>query len=191
MQGIPAEAHDVPCFHGLRADAFVDVDRWFIPGKDVPLQPCAAFADGDAGEFAEQCFADAMAAQGWRDVEVFKAYAVVAYPGAVAGEVKGETGRFGGGVRGGAPISDEGAEAWGWGGLQRRLAVSGKAPSVPEQIGFGSNDFVEGTLVFGKLADEAEDGGDVRGGGGANADRGGLAWGVCSEQGAGFLGENR
>ena len=88
------------------------------------------------------------------DVEVFEADAVVAAPGGVAGEVEGEAG--GGAV----VVGDEGGEA----------GVG--SPAVAEEVGFGGDDGVGLALVVGEFADEAEDGGDVGGRGGADVERG-------------------
>ena len=72
------------------ADLFVDGDGGIVPVEDVPLEAWAAFVDGDLREAGEQGSADSLPAQRGCDVEVFKPDAVVAEPGGVAGEVKGE-----------------------------------------------------------------------------------------------------
>jgi hypothetical protein len=156
LEGVAGEAHDAPLGEDVGADAFVDGDGGGVPGEDVPLEAAAALVDGDAGETREESFADALFAMLGRDVEVFETDAVVAAPGGVAGEVEGEAdgGGEGGSLLG--PVGDERSEA-----------RSG-AEAVAEEVGFGGDDGVGFAFVEGEFVDEAEDGGDVGGCGGAD-----------------------
>ncbi len=78
LERVAAEAHDAPVFLGFAADAFVDGDGGGVPGEDVPFEAVAAFVHGDASYGLEEGFADSVAAERWRDVDVFEADAVVA-----------------------------------------------------------------------------------------------------------------
>ncbi len=155
LEVFAGEAHDAPLGLGGGADGFVDVDGGLVPGEHVPFEARAALLDGDAGEFGEQGFADALAAVLGGDVEVFQPNAVVAEPGGVAGEVESEAGGLA------AKLCDEAGEAWLW------------AEAVAEEVGFGGYDGVGFALVEGQLADEAEDVGDVGGRGGTDRQHGG------------------
>lgn len=128
LEGDFGEAHDAPLGEDFGSDGLVEVDGGGVPFEDVPLQARAALFDGDAGEVDEQGLADSLPSSGWGDVEVFEADAVVAAPGGVAGEVKGEAGGLRDGVAG--EFGYEAMEARGW------------AEAVSEQVGFGGEDCV-------------------------------------------------
>ena len=150
MEGVAGEAHNAPFGEDVGADAFIDSDGGSVPFEDVPFEARAALLNGDRGEFGEEGFADSLPAQRWRDVEVFEADAVMAAPGGVAGEVEGKAGGLV------FAIGDKGGKA-------RR-----GSPAVAKQVGFGGDDGVRSSLVGGELVDEAEDGGDIGRGGGAD-----------------------
>ena len=153
-EGLVGEAHDAPLGEDVGADAVVDGDGGLIPLEDIPLEAGAALIYGDAGEAREEGFADAMAAEGRGDVEVLKADAVVAAPGGVGGEVEGEAGWSA------VVFGDDGGEA------------GGRSPTIAEEVGFSGDDGVWLALEVGELTNEAEDGGDVEGRGGADDERG-------------------
>ena len=157
-EGFVGEAHDAPLGEDAGADALVDGYRVFVPLEDIPLEAGAALVDGDTGEAREESFADAVAAEGWGDVEIFEADAVVAAPGGVGGEVEGKAG--GGAV----VVGDEGGEA------------GGGSPAVAEEVGFSGLDGVGLAFEVGEFTNEAKDGGDVGGRGGADGE-GGLGHG--------------
>ena len=172
QERVSREAHDVPVVLGGGAEAAVDVDGGFVPGEDVPFEAGAALGYRDLRDVGEESAADAVAAEGWGDVEVFEAQAVVAYPGGVAGEEEGEAGGVGGACLG--PVGYQSAEADGGG--EGGLGVGGEGEAVAEEVGFGGVDVVEGSFELGEIADEAEEGGDVMRGGGADVVHVGLGY---------------
>ena len=166
VEWVGGEAHDAPRGEHVCAYLFVDGDSGCVPVEHVPLEARAAFVDGDAGEAREESFADSLPAKGGRDVKVFKADAVVAAPGGVAGEVESETG--GGEFVFFRELGDEGAEADGRGGRERRDGVGCEQEAIAEEIGCGGDHCVWLALEGGELVDEAQHGRDVGGGGGAD-----------------------
>src|SRR5215469_4357241 len=165
MERLAGKTHDAPFAKHARADLFVDGDRWGVPFEDIPLEARAAFDDRDLREACEERAANSLPSQRGCDVEVFEADAVVAEPGGVAGEVKREA--CGSRVPVLGELGDECAEACGT--VQLR-AIGCEREAVAEKVGLGGDDSVGFALVGGELADEAQHGWDVSGGGGANVE---------------------
>ncbi len=171
----------------MGADSFVEGDRRGVPGKDVPLEAGAAFVNSNFGKMGEESSADSLPSLCRSHVEVLEAKAVVAAPGAIAGEKEGETG--GGTV----DFSDHAAKAW------------FRAEAVAQEVSFGGDDSCGFAFVEGEFADEAKNGRNVFRDGGADVQGGAqlgfsgvsLGWlsgagglsGLSSESGggAGFL----
>ncbi len=129
LQGLVGNTHDAPLGEHVGADAFVEGDGWGIPGEDVPLEAGAAFGDSDLGEVLKQGPADSLPSLGGRDVDVLEAQAVVAAPGAVAGEEEREAG-------GSLILLGEDASEAGCG-----------AEAVAEQVGFRGENGIRFALV--------------------------------------------
>ncbi len=147
---IAGDAHDAPVGGHLGAHPVIKVDGVLVPVEYVPLEAGAAFDDGDAGNLGEEGFADAFAAKGWVDEEVFEVDAVMALPGGVVVEVEGEAGGLS------EPVGEEDVEA------------GDGAEAVAVEVGGGGEDGFGLTLVDGELVNEAKDGGDVASGGEAD-----------------------
>ena len=157
---LAGEAHDAPVGGHLRAHLVVEVDGVLVPVEDVPLEAVAALDDGDGGDLVKESFADAFAAEGGLDEEVFEVDAVVALPGGVVVEVEGEAGRCT------LPLGEEDVEA------------GDGTEAVAVEVGGGGEDGVGLALVDGELANKGEDGGDVLGGGEPDAEGWGRHVGV-------------
>ena len=172
-KGFVGDAHDAPLGKHVGADLLVEGDGRRIPGEDVPFETRAAFIDGDPGKVLQQRPANSLPSVGGGDVDVFEAQPVVTAPGAVAGEEKGET------RRSLIQLGDDAAKAW------------RGVKAIAQEVGFGGEDGIRFALVQGKLADEAQDDGNVLGGGRADVQVG-AQLGFSGESGlsaggAGFL----
>ena len=154
MQGLVGYAEDAPLGEDMGADLFVEGDGGGVPGENVPLETGAALGQGELGEVLEEGSADSLPSVGGGDVEIFQAKAVMAAPGAIAGEEEGEAGRDL------IQFSEDAAEA------------RDGAETVAEEVGLGGEDGVRLALVQGKLADEAENGRHVFRRGGADVEEG-------------------
>ena len=167
-EGLVGYTHNPPLGQHVGAELLVERKSGRVPGEDVPLETRAAFVDRDPGQVFEQGSADSLPSMGWSDVEVFEAQPVVAAPGAVAGEEQGKAGRDA------VKVGDHATEAW------------DRAEAVAEEVGFGGEHGVRFALVEGEFADEAEDGRNVVGRGGADV-QGGAQLGFSNLSGAGGL----
>lgn len=137
--GVAGHAHVAPGIHEFGAHGGVEVDGRGVPVEDFPLQARALFFDGDGGDALEQRFADAEAAQLWKDEEVFKVETGSAEPGGVVEEIERKSGR-------GAVV------------LRYKAEIERVSPeSIPQQVGFGGNDGVGFALVGGECTDKCKD----------------------------------
>ena len=149
-EGIAAEADIAPLIEELGAHGAVKLDGGGVPVEDLPLEAEAVVFKGDGGYLAEQGLADALAAKGRLDEDVFEVDSGAAHPGGVIEEKEGKTGGMA------VVLGDEAAE--------ERL----RAKTIPEQTFRSSLDRVRGALIRGQGADEGQYLRDICRGGGAN-----------------------
>ena len=123
-EGFVGQPHDAPLGEDVGADSMVDRNGLLIPVEDIPFETGTALVYSYAGQASEQGFADTVAAQGWGDVEVFEANAVMTAPSGIGREVELE-------ARGGAVVfGDHGSEA------------SRSSPAITKEVRFGGEDGV-------------------------------------------------
>ncbi len=130
-KGFVGYAHNAPLGEHVGAELLIKGDGRGVPGKDVPLQARAALGHGDLGDVLEQRSAESLPSMDGSDVDVLEAQAVVAAPGAVAGEEKSKAGSSL------IQLSDDAAEA------------GCRAEAVAKQVGFRGKNGVRLALVEG------------------------------------------